>query len=65
MNHASLLVSLLIFLLVVCVFAALVVWILGKIPGMPAWAGNVAWAVAGIVVLIWLIDHLAAFGVHI
>jgi hypothetical protein len=60
----SLLVAFLIMLLVVCVIAALVIWILGNIPGVPPWTRNVVLAIAGIVVLIWLLQHLAAFGVH-
>jgi hypothetical protein len=60
----SLLIAFLIMLLVVCVIAALVIWILGDIPGVPAWARQVVLAIAGIVILIWLLQHLAAFGMH-
>lgn len=60
----SLLVSALILLLVVCVIAAIVVWILGNIPGVPAWAPRVVWAIAGLIILIWIIEHLGVLGVH-
>jgi hypothetical protein len=60
----SLLVAFLIFLLVVCVIAWLVTWILSNIPGAPPAAARV-WAIAGIVILIWVIQRaLPAFGVH-
>lgn len=54
----NLLVAFLIFLLIVCVIAALVAFVLSKIPGVPAWASNVVWAVDGLVVLIWILEHL-------
>lgn len=60
----SLLVSALIMLLVVCVIAAIVCWILGNIPGVPPWATRVVWAIAGLVILIWILEHLGSFGVH-
>lgn len=60
----SLLVTALIFLLVVCLIAAIVAWILSNIPGLPAWSSRIVWAVAGIVVLIYVLDHVSALGVH-
>ena len=61
----SLLVGFLIFLVIVCVIAALVIWILSNIPGVPPWARNVVLAVAGIAVLIWLLDHFGRYaGIH-
>jgi hypothetical protein len=53
----SLLVSFLILLLIVCVIAALVIWILSNIPGVPPWSRNVVLAIAGLVILIWVIQH--------
>ena len=60
----SLLVTFLIVVLVVCVVAAIVVWILGNIPGVPGWAPRIVWAIAGLVLLIWILEHLGSFGVH-
>lgn len=56
----ALVIAFLIFILIVCVLAALVAWILSNIPGVPAWAPKVVWAVAGIVVLIWVLQHITA-----
>jgi hypothetical protein len=55
-----LVIAFLIVLLIVCVLAALVAWILTNIPGVPAWAPKVVWAVAGIIVLIWLLQNMTA-----
>lgn len=55
---AHLLVAFLIFLIIVCVVAALAAFILSNIPGIPAWAPKVVWAIAGVVVLIWLLEHV-------
>ncbi len=61
----TLLVSFLIFLLIVCVIAALVIWILGNIPGVPACGRNVVLAAAGVVVLIWIVEHFGRYaGIH-
>ena len=60
----SLLVAFLIVVVVVCVFAAIVAWILGNIPGVPPWAPRVVWAIAGLIVLIWLLEHISALGIH-
>ena len=60
----SLLVAFLIFLVIVAVVAAIVSWILQNIPGIPPFAPRIVWAVAGIVVLIWILQHLGSFGVH-
>jgi hypothetical protein len=60
----SLLVAFLIFLLVVCVIAAIATWIISNIPGAPPWSSRLVWAVAGIIILIWVIGHLGAFGFH-
>jgi hypothetical protein len=61
----SLLVSFLIFLLIVCVIAWIVAWILSNIPGAPPMASRVVWAVAGIIILIWVIAHFAPMaGLH-
>jgi hypothetical protein len=57
---AHLLVSFLILLLIVCIIAAVAVWILSNIPGVPPWSRNLVWAIAGIVILIWLINNLGA-----
>jgi len=61
----ALLVAFLIMLLIVAVFAGVVVWILSNIPGVPPFAPRIVWAVAGIIVLIWLIQHLPSAGVHL
>lgn len=53
----AILISFLIFLVIVCVITALVVFILDKL-GVPL--GNYAWAVAGIIILIWILQHLSA-----
>jgi hypothetical protein len=61
----SLLVSFLIFLVIVCIVAAIVVWILQNIPGVPPFAPRIVWAIAGIVILIWILHRaLPALGVH-
>lgn len=61
----SLVVAFLIFLLIVAVIAALVIWILGNIPGVPPWSRNVVLAIAGIVVLIWIVEHFGRYaGIH-
>lgn len=61
----SLLVSFLILLLVVCVIAAIVVWIIGNIPGAPPFTRNVVYAIAGLIVLIWLLKNvLPLLGFH-
>jgi len=60
----SLLVAFLIFLVIVFVIAAVIAYILSNIPGVPPFAPRIVYAVAGIVVLIWLVQHLGAFGVH-
>ena len=53
----ALLIAFLIFLAIVCVVTALVAFILDKL-GLPF--GNYAWALAGIVILIWVLEHLVA-----
>jgi hypothetical protein len=60
----SLLVAFLIFLIVVCVIAAIVVWIISNIPGVPPFAPRIVYAIAGVIILIWLLQHLGSFGVH-
>lgn len=61
----TLLVSFLIFLVIVCIVAAVVVWILQNIPGVPPFAPRIVWAIAGIVILIWILQRaLPALGVH-
>lgn len=61
----SLLISFLIVLLVVCVIAWLVAWIISNIPGAPAGARNIVYAVAGIILLIWVLYHIGpALGIH-
>ena len=56
----SLVIAFLIFLLIVCIIAGLVAWILSNIPGVPPWAQRVVWAVAGIVILLWVLQHVGA-----
>lgn len=59
------LVAFLIFLLIVCAIAALVSWILSNIPGIPAWSRNVVLAIAGILVLIYIVQHFGRYaGIH-
>jgi hypothetical protein len=53
----ALLISFLIFLVIVCVVTALVAFILDKL-GLPF--SNFAWALAGIIILIWVLEHLPA-----
>ena len=61
----SLLVAFLIFLLIVCVIAAIVIWILSNIPGVPPFSRNIVLAIAGIIVLIWLLQHFGSYaGIH-
>jgi hypothetical protein len=59
---SGLLIHGLIMLLVLCVIAALAIWILGNIPGIPAWFAKVIWAIVGIIILIWVVANLSAFG---
>ena len=54
-------ISFLIFMLIVFVIAAVVVFILSNIPGAPAFASNVVWAIAGIILLVYLVEHLSGF----
>jgi hypothetical protein len=54
----TLLISFLVFLIVVLVIAAIVAWILSNIPGVPAFASRIVWAIAGLFVLIWIVRHV-------
>lgn len=53
----SLLVAFLIFALIAGIVAWLVVFILSSIPGFPV-PPRFVWAVYGIVLLIWVLEHL-------
>jgi hypothetical protein len=60
----ALLVPFLWLLIIVFAIAALVVFILGKL-GAPAQFQNITWAIAGVVILIWVLQHvLPLAGVH-
>lgn len=61
----SFIVSLLIVIVVVCIFAYIVSWALGKIPGTPEALPGIIWAVAALLVLIWLLQHISELGVRI
>jgi len=57
----SLLIAFLIFVVIVCVIAYIVVWILSNVPGIPAGFQRLVWAVAGIAILLWLLSHLTGY----
>jgi hypothetical protein len=61
----ALLVPFLIMLIVVCGIAWLAAWIISNIPGAPGGAARIIWAIAGVVILIWVLQHvLPLAGVH-
>ena len=61
----ALLIHFLIFLVIVCAVAAIVAnWILPNIDGVPAFMPRIVWAIAGIIVLVWVLEvALPALGV--
>jgi hypothetical protein len=60
----SALISLLIYIIVVCIIAAIVTWALGLIPGMPYIVQQIVWGIAAIIILLHVFQNLRAFGVR-
>jgi hypothetical protein len=60
----SALISLLIYIIIVCIVAAIVSWALGLIPGMPYIVQQLVWAIAAIVILLHIFQNLRSFGVR-
>ena len=61
----SFLIAMLIVLIIICVVAAIVQFILSNLPGMPAWAPRIVWAIAALAFLIWLLENVGRLGVHV
>lgn len=58
----SALISLLVYVIVVCIIAAIVSWALGLIPGMPYVVRQIVWGIAAIIILLHIFQNLHAFG---
>lgn len=55
-------ISLLIGLIVICLIAGIVYWILSQIPGIPPILPNLVWIVVALIVLVWLVQNGGSLG---
>jgi hypothetical protein len=55
-------ISLLIALIILCVIAGIVFWIVRQIPGIPAFIPNLVWVVVALILLVWLLENFGGLG---
>ena len=53
------LITLLIFVIIVC----FVIWLIGQIPGVPPWVRAAVIGICAIIFLIWILEHFAGHAV--